>query len=41
MMPQQAAARLAWLKKTLSRKHCMMVAVVKASRKRKRMMGLL
>ena len=41
MMPLQAAARLALLKKTLMRKHCMIVAVVKASRKRKRMSGLL
>lgn len=41
MIPQQAAAKFAWLKKTLRRKHCMMVAVVKVSRNRKRMTGLL
>lgn len=40
-MPQQAAAKLAWLKKTLRRKHCMMVAMVKVSKKRKRMTALL
>lgn len=40
-MPLQAAAKLALLKKTLIRKHCMMVAVVKVSRKKKRIMGLL
>lgn len=41
MIPLQAAARLALLKKTLSRKHCMMVAVVKVSRNRNRIRGLL
>lgn len=41
MTPLQAAARLALEKKVLSRKHCMMVAVAKASRNRKRMKGSL
>lgn len=41
MIPLQAAARFALLKKTLIRKHCMMVATVKLNRKKKRMMGLL
>lgn len=41
MTPLQAAARLALEKKVLSRKHCMMVAVEKASRNRKTMKGSL
>lgn len=41
MMPLQAAARLALLKKTLMRKHCMMVATVKVSRKKKTRTGSL
>lgn len=41
MTPLQAAARLALEKKVLSRKHCMMVAVEKAKRNRKRMKGSL
>lgn len=41
MTPLQAAARLALEKKVLSKKHCMMVAVAKANRNRKRMKGSL
>ena len=41
MTPLQAAARLALEKKVLSRKHCVIVAVEKADRNRKRMNGLL
>lgn len=41
MTPLQAAARLALEKRVLSRKHCMMVAVAKANRNRKRMKGSL
>jgi hypothetical protein len=41
MTPLQAAARLALEKKVLSRKHCVMVSVENANRKRKRMRGSL
>lgn len=41
MMPLQAAARLALLKNTLIRKHCMMVARVKVIRKKKTRIGSL
>lgn len=41
MMPLHAAARLALLKNTLIRKHCMMVAMVNVSRNRNTRMGLL
>lgn len=41
MTPLQAAARLALLKKTLIRKHCMIVAMVKISRKKKTRTGSL
>jgi hypothetical protein len=41
MRPPQAAARLAREKKALMRKHCMMVAVAKAVRKKNTTAGLL
>lgn len=41
MMPLQAAARLALLKNTLIRKHCMIVATVNVRRNRNRMIGSL
>lgn len=41
MSPPQAADRLAFEKKVLMRKHCMMVAVAKAVRKKKITAGLL
>lgn len=39
--PLQAAARFALEKKVLNKKHCIMVAVVKVSRNRKKRSGLL
>ena len=41
MTPLQAAARLALENKVLSRKLCMMFAVAKANKNRKRMKGSL